>query len=333
MSDTANIVLHAYNGARQLFTDATKWSATTRDGRPPSSGQQTLQFPNLRGGSQVLAVPFFDNFGDLYTVIATADGCDDSAWYPVWVSNKVPTELNLMFLPNKGRPHFANAKWTDLSQLRPTVAAIIRRSCDDAVSCASKYSSVMAERPAALACFLNIMTALADMRLPSGKRPLDYYWNVAWPPGDQKSPKWFSDLDNVFKQDRFFCYVDQAIVADVRAAVGHGLSEEPDPQAWGHGGATESYKQTQFDVANVQLTFHGRDTASFADENNNVVMCVKIEPDIDYYRDVATHALLEVIPNWISKGLTDPRVVYALRWMAGKREGLPEFDPLYTIEV
>jgi hypothetical protein len=285
------------------------------------------------GGSQVLAVPFFDNFGDLYTVIASADGYDDSAWHPVWVSSKVPTELNLMFLPKNGRPHFANARWTDLTQLRPTVAAIVRRGCEDVASSPDKYSALMEGRPAALACFLNIMTALADMRLPSGKRPLDYYWNVAWPPGDPKSANWFTDLDNVFKQDRFFCYVDQAIVADVRAAVGHGFSEEPDPQAWGHGGATESYKETQFDVANVQLTFHGRDTANFVDENNNLMTCVKIEPDIDYYKDVAAHALLEVIPNWITKGLSDPRVVCALRWMAGKREGLPEFDPLYTIEV
>jgi hypothetical protein len=64
---------------------------------------------------------------------------------------------------------------------------------------------------------------------------------------------------------------------------------------------------------------------------------VKIEPDIDYYKDVAAHGLLEVIPNWIDKklgklGLIDPKVVYALRWMATRREGLPDFDPLYTVE-
>jgi hypothetical protein len=177
------------------------------------------------------------------------------------------------------------------------------------------------------------MTALADIRLPSGNSPLDYYWNIGWPTGDPAQAGWIANLDNVFKQDRFFCYVDQKILPDARAAVGHGFSEEPDPQAWGHSGATESYKQTQFDVANVQLTFHGRDTATFTDANNQPVTCVKIEPDIDYYKDLAAHGLQEVIPNWFTKGLTDPRVVCALRWMAAKREGLPEFDPLYTIEA
>ena len=52
------------------------------------------------------------------------------------------------------------------------------------------------------------------------------------------------------------------------------------PEKWGHIGATESYKQTQFDVANLQLTFHGLDTATFQDLSHNLVQCVKIEPDI-----------------------------------------------------
>lgn len=333
MPDTANIILHAYNGARQLIPNNVTWSAQTRDGRSPSDGQKTLQFPNLRGASQVLSVPFFDNFGDMYTVIASVAGCNDSAWYPVHVNDAKPTDLSLMFLPKDGAPHFANATWDKLSQARPGVASIIQRGCGDAQGAADKYAEVMEKRPAPLACFLNIVTALSDMVLPSGKSPLDYYWNVAWPQGDPSSADWVTQLDNVLKQDRFFCYVDQAIIADVRSAVGQGFSQEPDPQAWGHTGATESYKQTQFDMANVQLTFHGRDTATFADQNNNLVSCVKIEPDIDYYKDVAAHALLEVIPNFVTKGLTDPRVVYAMRWMTAKREGLPDFDPLYTVEA
>lgn len=50
--------------------------------------------------------------------------------------------------------------------------------------------------------------------------------------------------------------------------------------------------------------------------------CVKIEPNIDYYKDVAARGLLEVIPNWITKGLTDPRLVYAMRWITAKREAV-----------
>jgi hypothetical protein len=80
-----------------------------------------------------------------------------------------------------------------------------------------------------------------------------------------------------------------------------------------------------FGEANVQLTFHEQDTLIVDGVN-----CVKIEPDIDYYKDIAAHLLLEVAVNAFGS-LTDPRTAYALRWMAGQRAGIPEFDPLYTI--
>lgn len=332
MPDTATIVLNAYTGARQLFPANMKWTAQTRDGRSPSGGQQTLHF-DISGPSAALSVPFFDNLFDQYTVIGNAKGYDDSAWYPVHVTDEAPVNLSLMFLAKDATPQFANATWTKLQQSRRGLADIIARGCENDAAAADKYSEVIERRPAPLACFLNIMTALADMRFPSGKCPLDYYWNIAWPAGDFKDQNWLTRLDQILHQDRFFCYVEQAILSDVRAAVGHGFSQEFDPQAWGHSGATESYKQTQFDMANVQLTFHGRDTASFPGPDGNPISCVKIEPDIDYYKDVAAHGLLEVIPNWVTKGVTDPRVVYAMRWMTAKREGLPDFDPLYTVEA
>jgi hypothetical protein len=61
-----------------------------------------------------------------------------------------------------------------------------------------------------------------------------------------------------------------------------------------------------------------------------------MEPDIDYFKDIGAHALLEVVPNTVGKlagqsGLTDPKQVYVLRWIAGRRAGVPEFNPLYTI--
>ena len=57
-----------------------------------------------------------------------------------------------------------------------------------------------------------------------------------------------------------------------------------------------------------------------------------IEPDIDYYKDLMAHALLEVVTNKIGNSLTDPRQVYVLRWIAGRHAGVPNFEPPYTIE-
>jgi hypothetical protein len=93
-----------------------------------------------------------------------------------------------------------------------------------------------------------------------------------------------------------------------------------------HTGATDSYKQIQFGEVNVQLTFHANDTKLIGG-----LQCIKMEPDIDYYKDLAAHALLEVISNGISGSLTNPRQVYVLRWIAGRHAGVPEFNPPYVI--
>jgi len=334
MPDTANIILNVYDGRRQLLDKSVHWSAQAIDGRSLNE-RKTLTFPNLSGGSVLLNVPFFDNFGDDYTIIVNADGFEMGAWRPVRVSKLAPVTMDILLLPRKGALHFAGATWDKVSALRPNVAKMIRASSPTPQAAAAMYAGGFEKRPASIGCFLNLVTAMADLQLPSGKNVLDYYWNVCWPQGDPNTPAWIQQFDGVMKQDRFFCYVDQAILADVQAGAKLGaFSKEPSPEKWGHIGATESYKQTQFDVANLQLTFHGRDTATFQDENHNLVQCVKIEPDIDYYKDLGAHGLLEVIPNTITHGLTDPKVVYMLRWMAAKREPhLPEFNPLFTVEA
>ncbi len=47
------------------------------------------------------------------------------------------------------------------------------------------------------------------------------------------------------------------------------------------------------------------------------VQCIKVESDIDYFKELGAHTLLEVIPNAITHGLTDPKKVYVLRWIVG----------------
>ena len=90
----------------------------------------------------------------------------------------------------------------------------------------------------------------------------------------------------------------------------------------------DSFKENRFGEANVQLTFHGDDRKVV-----DGVTCIMVEPDIDYYRDLGSHGLLEVLPGFFPGGMTDPRVVYLLRWMAGRRKsGIAEFDPPYTLD-
>jgi len=331
MGGTARILVNLYDGLRQPVS-AVHWIARISDGRPLAD--RDTQTVDLDTSSHLFDVTFFDNLFDNYTVVASPDGHVDTGWAPVRANPRAPAVLDLMTFPRNGQAHFARATWEKLQAVRPIVAQSVLCGCENAAAAREKYLCVVERRPEALACFLNIMTALADVRLPSGKKPLDYYWNVCWPTGDCNDLTWPVRLDTVFKQDRFFCYVAEEILPDVREAARYGsFAEEKDPSIWGHGDATESYKQTQFDIANIQLTFHGRDECILPGLDGTPTKCVKIEPDIDYYKDLMAHAFLEVIPNTATHGLTDPKVAYVLRWMAGRRAGMPEFDPLYTVEA
>jgi len=127
MANTANIMLNVYDGRRQLLDNAIQWSATAIDGRGLNE-RRTLVFPPFHGGAQVLNVPFFDNFGDNYTILVKATGFEGNAWRPVTVSDRVPVTLDMMLLPENGKPHFAGATWDKLNVLRPNVARMIRAS-------------------------------------------------------------------------------------------------------------------------------------------------------------------------------------------------------------
>jgi hypothetical protein len=331
MSDTAQILVNVYDGTRQPLPANVKWLVRLSDGRALSD-RKTQVYADLQGPSKLFEVQFFDNFFDDYTVVVSPDGHRDMGWFPVRVHSSAPATVDILNLSKDGKPHFAGATWNRLLASRPNIAEIIQHGCENSAAAETKYGAVLENRPQALACFLNIVTALADMHLPSGKSPLDYYWNIAWPAGDSNSPDWMGRLDQVFKQDRFFCYVDADILPDIRQAAQQGaFAPETNPGAF-HPDATESYKQTQFDVANVQLTFHGRDNAKFPSPDGTLLKCVKIEPDIDYYKDLLSHGLAEVIPNVLTHDLTDPSIAFALRWMAGQRAGLPPFNPLFTVE-
>lgn len=182
----------------------------------------------------------------------------------------------------------------------------------------ARYENLMEKDPATLACLWNLMTAMRDIDLPSGT-PLTYLKQLIWVDMPDR---------NIFapKQDRFYAYADKALVNQVQlAAQQNEFAPELDPAAF-HKGATSSYKQVQFGEANVQLTFHEGDTQII-----DGTECIVVEPDIDYYKDLAAHALLEVIANALSGSLTDPKNVYVLRWIAGRRAGVPEFNPPYTI--
>jgi hypothetical protein len=313
--DQATILLNIFDGTRQPIGPGVK-NLLVRI----IDGNQKQLFSDFRNGSSFqFQVPYFDNFGDRYTVIASADRHRQAGFTPVSVSRTVPQALDLMLLPNNGSFRFANASWANVQQRYPEVHTILARGAASEADAQARYEGLMENKAPELACLWNLMTAMRDINLPTGN-PLTYLKQLVWqdiPERNIAAPA----------QDRFYAYADKKLVTQVQVAAQQGeFAPELDPHLF-HKGATSSYKQTTFGEANVQLTFHEEDT-----KNIDGTDCIVVEPDIDYYKDLAAHALLEVIANALTGDLTDPKNVYVLRWIAGRRAGVPEFNPPYTIE-
>lgn len=300
--NTCSLQVRVYDGTRNPFPDETGVLYRIID-----ANQNQVYVGERRNSSVPFVLPFHDNFLDNYSVIAFSDGFKQAGFSPVKLSTLTPATIDLMLIPKDGHFNFSNASWQWVKANLPFVA----NGVTDAVGQA-RYQSLVEGSPEKLAALLNITTAMRQIFLPQGT-PLDYLKQIIW--------------DQSLAQDRFFAYCDPALVDQVRAAAAHGeFAAEINPGFF-HPSATASWKQIQFGEANVQLTFHEGEKSTI-----DGLSCIVVEPDIDYYKDLGAHALLEVIPNALTGGLTSPEEVYVLRWIAGRRAGVPEFDPPYTIE-
>lgn len=311
-----SILIDIVDGTRKPLPSSFEWSGLVHNSRPPDEWD-LRRFEGKGANALVPDLPWFDNLFDDYTVIVNAKGYNDAGWMPVRISPARPVQVDLMLVQKDAHLNFSGADWKTLNSLRPRFGQIISAGINDA---ADRYSNLIEKQGLLAACLLNLLTAMSQIALPSGKSPIDYYWQPIW-----------DDPQFVMAQDRFFAYVDKGLVDDVVMAGKMGsFGEEKNPGTW-HPGATLSYKQLQFDVTNVQLTFHQGNTKKLQGPDGPVD-CIVVEPDIDYYKDLLSHGLMEVLPNLFSGGKTDPRVVYVLRWMAGRESG-SNFNPLYTMTI
>jgi len=308
---TCTINVNLFSGARTPLPAGSNAVLTIRDGN-----QQVVSLPNngfLSGsGISLSGLPFFNNFGDNYAVVASADRYQQAGFFPVSVNPLSPAIVDIMLLRKDATFNFHNAMWPQLYKSYPAYANLLRAGVKNNAAAADRYGQLMENQPKVLACFLNLVTAMSQIQLPV-KTPLDYLRELIW--------------DETMQQDRFFAWADPSLIDQMVLAMKHGAFSPEVDTAIFHPGATRSWKQVQFGEANIQLTFH---------ENNRKtidgVECVMVEPDIDYYKDLGAHALLEVATNALTHSLTDPRQVYVLRWIAGRHAGQPNFEPPYTLE-
>ena len=299
----ANLMLSLFDGSRQPFKTKTKVLVRVLDGNQKQLVADFFDKPNIF----LQNLPFSDNLADNYTLIAFADGYQQAGFTPVPIKAGVTQSLDLMLVPSKPAYNFRPAKWESLEDgLRDLFAA----GASTAAIARDRYTQLLENRPDSFAALLNITTALSQIQLAAGPA-LGFLKQLLW---------------DEMAQDRFFALADPELIKQVERAVQENEFAPEFNPGFFHAGATRSFKELNFGEANVQLTFHENTTQMVKG-----VECVKVELDIDYFRDLLAHALLEVLPNSLSGGKTHPQQVYVLRWIASRRSGFPSFDPPYTL--
>lgn len=303
---TSTLNVRIFDGTGQAFPINAKVLVTITDGN-----QKQIVRDYFSGGAVTFTgLPFYDNFGDNYSVIAYVDGFRQAGYAPVALSPKAPVTVDIMLIPKDPVFNFAGLTWEAAKQTMPFLQHAPDQTDDDA---SSKFSELMeANGSKSLASMMNLVTAMRGIDL-GGRTPVDFIRQVRW---DYKFPA----------QDRFFAYCDAALVDAVRAAAAKGQFDQELECALMHPGSTLSWKQNAFPEANVQLTFHTNPPDCVPEKG-----WVTVEPDIDYYKDTAAHALLEVCTNALTGSLTEPAEVFVLRWIEHRRMNLPDFDPGYTV--
>lgn len=305
-SSSAEIRVRLFDGTRKPLKAQRQYLLRLLDGQ-----HEQLVARDLRGAERTFEVPFHDNFLDAYSVLVSAHHCADAGFFPVTVSPGVPALTDVMLISNPPQFDFENADWDRISTSWPQASKALAFGTG-AEQARRRYDALL-HTPERAAAFWNIVTAMRDVDLPQGS-VLQYLREVSWDAPFAPAP------------DRFFAFAEIGLVEQVVTAAAQGAFDpEPNPGLF-HPDATRSFKQVAFGEANLQLTFHEKITKKVNGET-----WVRIEPDIDYFKDLAAHALLEVLPNSITGGKTHPATVYVLRWIAGRHAGVPEFDPPYLI--
>jgi hypothetical protein len=302
MASTGRILLQIVDGARKPL--ARDVLVRVIDG---NKQQHLAEF--LRGPTIDIKVPTFDNTRDFYTVLASVDGFVQAGFFPVKVAANTLRPVFLMLLPKDGKPNFANASWNKFKEEKPVIADLFMADASSETAAKRRYSTLLEQQPNVGACLWNITTALEQIHLSEGTA-LSYMRQLVW--------------DASMQQDRFFGLADRQLVEQIEIATAQGQFEPEVGPGLFHPGATSAYKQLQFGEANVQVTFHEN-----ADTPDGLV---GVEVDMDYFRDQVAHSILEVVPNLFTRGLTDPKRIYVLRWIAGRHAGVPDFAPPYTID-
>src|ERR1017187_9799070 len=125
------IQVNLFTGARTPLPAGIEALLTLRDGNQnevplPNNGFFTVPTIDIGG------LGFFDNFGDNYTVVASADGYSQAGFTPVTVNPRSPGIVDIMLLGKDATYSFRDARWDSLKLNYKEYASLLAAGADDA---------------------------------------------------------------------------------------------------------------------------------------------------------------------------------------------------------
>jgi hypothetical protein len=153
---TCDLSVNLFDGWRRPLQPEDKILLTVRDGN-----QKTVPLNEYQASTiDIKGLPFFDNFGDNYTVVAWCPGYEQAGFTPVKVSPQAPATLDIMLLKKDAGFDFSQARWGDLRQKLPAVATLLAAGAANEDAAAARYGDLVEKEPI-LACFFNLTTAMS----------------------------------------------------------------------------------------------------------------------------------------------------------------------------
>jgi hypothetical protein len=125
----STLQIRIFDGTRQLFSAPAQFLVTITD------GNKTQRVRNFYPDNDItFDLPFFDNFGDNYTVLVWADGYQQAGFTPVTLSDQAAKVLDIMLIPKDPGFSFAAARWDAVSASYPFLGGDV-----DSATAATRY--------------------------------------------------------------------------------------------------------------------------------------------------------------------------------------------------
>ena len=161
---TSCLLVRLYDGTGNLFPAETKALITITDG---NQNQVLRQYVNA-GQVRFQSLPFYDNFGDNYAVLAYVEGYRQAGYAPVKLSPDSEATVDLMLAPSNPVFNFAGLSWAAAQKKMPFLSPQEGEAEQDAEQ---RFTQLIeSDGSKSLACMMNLVTAMDAIDL-DGNHP------------------------------------------------------------------------------------------------------------------------------------------------------------------